>query len=38
MLSDCAANREHRKIRDRLKKGEDVFGGLGETPASFYVI
>jgi len=27
----CAANREHRKIRDRLKSGEDVFGGLGET-------
>jgi hypothetical protein len=37
MLSACAANREYRKIRDRLKKGEDVFGGLGETPASFYV-
>jgi hypothetical protein len=30
MLSACAANRE-RKIRERLKKGEDVFGGLGET-------
>jgi hypothetical protein len=25
-------------IRERLKKGEDVFGGLGETLASFYVI
>jgi hypothetical protein len=30
MLSACAANRE-RKIRERLKKGEDTFGGLGET-------
>jgi hypothetical protein len=38
MFSGCATNREHRKIRERLKKGEDVFGGVGETRASFYVI
>jgi hypothetical protein len=38
MLGASATNREHRKIRERLKKGEDVFGGLGETSARFYVI
>jgi hypothetical protein len=29
--------RPGRRLRERLK-GEDVFGGLGEMLASFYVI